>query len=146
MSDQIDLRSGATSGDGPTPPSPQEFASDGTTLVAVVDAFEAQGYTAQMVPREGALIRCGGCRMEHAAAEFAIESMRRTEGASDPADMAMVAAVACPHCQAKGTVVLHFGPDASVEESDVLAALEDVRGRSGADATAGAGFTDGTTG
>jgi hypothetical protein len=35
----------------------------------------------------------------------------------------------CPSCGCKGTIVLHFGPGASLEESDVLRLLEDDRER-----------------
>ena len=45
------------------------------------------------------------------------------EGESDPSDMAVVVPVTCPHCGAAGTLSLQFGPMASIEESDVLAAM-----------------------
>lgn len=103
------------------------YASDYTTLADVVAAFEADGYTGQMAPREGALVVCFTCREESPADEVRLAALRRTEGASDPADMAAVAAVECPNCSAKGTLVLHFGPDATPEEDEVLAALGDER-------------------
>jgi hypothetical protein len=37
--------------------------------------------------------------------------------------MAIVVPVTCPHCSTSGTLSLQYGPMASVEESDVIAAL-----------------------
>ena len=47
----------------------------------------------------------------------------RLEGASDPADMMMVVPTTCPECGARGSLILHYGPAASAEEADVMAAL-----------------------
>ena len=49
--------------------------------------------------------------------------MTRLEGASDPADQLIVVPLACPVCGARGTFVAHYGPEASLEEADVLAVL-----------------------
>jgi hypothetical protein len=56
-----------------------------------------------------------------------MSSLRRLEGASDPADMVAIVAVTCPRCGNQGTAVLAFGPAASAEDSDVLAVLRDHR-------------------
>ncbi len=101
-----------------------EYASDGTTLVEVVGRFEAEGYMAQMAAEEGGLIRCFTCRRDSAAADVHLHALRRTEGASDPADMVAVAALTCPRCGARGTVALKFGPDASPEEDEALRQLD----------------------
>ena len=112
---------------GPTPASPLEYASDGTTLVEVMAAFEQQGFGGQMIARPNGMIRCVACDMEHRADEMVLHALRRTEGASDPADMAAVVAIECPHCHAKGTIALKFGPQATPEEDSVLALLDDQR-------------------
>lgn len=104
-----------------------EYASDGTTLVEIIDRFEAQGYTGEMAAAGEGRIRCRSCGTESPAGEVHLEGMRRTEGASDPADMALVAALRCPACDARGTATLRFGPEAPLEDNDVLAALEDRR-------------------
>jgi hypothetical protein len=59
-------------------------------------------------------------------------SIRRLEGASDPADMLAVVALRCPACGAQGVLTLGYGPDTSPEEADVLLGLEDHRGASAA--------------
>ena len=53
-----------------------------------------------------------------------MREIRRLEGASDPDDMLAVVALECPVCSMKGTIVLHFGPEASAEELDVLAEFD----------------------
>jgi hypothetical protein len=37
--------------------------------------------------------------------------------------MVIVLAFACPVCGAEGTLVLHYGPEATAEEADALMAL-----------------------
>ena len=101
-----------------------EYASDGTTLVEVIRRLEQRGYTSQMAAETGCLIRCFTCRSDSSATRFHLDALRRTEGASDPADMAAVAAVRCPSCGAQGTLVLKYGPGATPEESDVLSCLD----------------------
>lgn len=102
-------------------------ASSFTTIVSLLEEFEEQGYTANFGAREGAMVICFACRHETPAAEVHLDALRRLEGASDPADMAAVAAVRCPACGEKGTLVLRFGPEASQEDAEVLRALEDHR-------------------
>ena len=101
-----------------------EYASDGTTLVEVIRRLEAEGYVGQMAAEEGGVIRCFTCHRDSPAAEVHLHSLRRTEGASDPADMVAVAALTCPRCGAKGTVALKFGPEASPEEDEALRLLD----------------------
>jgi hypothetical protein len=101
-----------------------EYASDGTTLIEVIRRMEAEGYTAQMAAEEGGLIRCFSCHRDSPAPEVHLHALRRTEGASDPADMVAVAALTCPRCGAKGTVALKFGPEASPEEDEALHQLD----------------------
>lgn len=101
-----------------------EYASDGNTLVGVIRGMEERGYLAQMAAVPGCLLRCFTCRADSPAAQFHLDALRRTEGASDPADMAAVAAVRCPNCSAQGTLVLKYGPGASPEEAEVLACLD----------------------
>ena len=104
-----------------------QYASDGTTLVEVIRRFESDGYTAQMAAVEGCTIRCFACHTDSPAEDVALDGVRRTEGASDPADMVAVVALRCPACGARGTVALKYGPLATPEEAEVLA-LVDTRG------------------
>ena len=50
--------------------------------------------------------------------------LRRLEGASDPDDMLVLAAVVCPQCSTRGFLVLNYGPSASAEDAAILGQLE----------------------
>jgi hypothetical protein len=43
--------------------------------------------------------------------------------------MLAVIGLACPHCSAKGTAVLGYGPEAAAVDAEVLERLEDARRR-----------------
>jgi hypothetical protein len=100
-------------------------ATGASTLTEVIDRFETQGYDAQFGAREGAQIRCFACRATFPAEDAGIDAMERLEGASDPDDMAAVAALHCPRCGARGTIVLKYGPESTAEDGEVLLALGD---------------------
>lgn len=100
--------------------STSEYASDGTTLVEVIGQLEADGYTGQFAAVEGGRVRCFTCHQDSDAEEVPLDFLRRTEGASDPDDMVAVVALTCPRCDAKGTVALKYGPEATIEEDEVL--------------------------
>lgn len=104
-----------------------QYARDPSSLTSILSQFEDEGFAGQFAVREGGNLLCLQCRQEHHATEVEMYALRRTEGASDPADMAAVVALECKHCGHKGTVVLNYGPEAGVDESDVLLALEDRR-------------------
>jgi hypothetical protein len=99
-------------------------ARDPRGLDEILAGFSEDGFTCSMTPLAGGTVRCGECRQESPAGDFAVASVRRTEGASDPGDMSAIAAITCPSCGAKGTVVLRFGPEAGEADDDVLAALD----------------------
>ncbi len=94
----------------------------GATLLDLLAQLEAKGYTEQFaVTREGK-IRCQ-CGAELEPEELKADEFLRAEGASDPDDMVAVAALTCPACGKKGTIVLKYGPEASAEDAHVLSAL-----------------------
>ena len=83
------------------------------------------GYTGQFGARSGGVIRCFSCQHEFSPVDATVETFRRLEGASDPDDMLAVLPVTCPECATRGTLVLSYGPEASIEDSEVLQALPD---------------------
>jgi hypothetical protein len=101
-----------------------EPARDAAGLDEILAAFGEGGFTCSMTPLPGGTVRCGECGQASPAGDFAVEALRRTEGASDPGDMSAVVALTCPRCGMKGTVVLRFGPEAGEADDDVLAALD----------------------
>jgi hypothetical protein len=100
-------------------------ARDATSILAVVQAFEREGYTAQFAVREHGRIECLACRHMIDPGDTEIDHFRRMEGASDPDDMLVLAALTCPRCHERGTLVLAFGPMAPQADMDVLVRLED---------------------
>ena len=101
--------------------------SDETTLTAVLSGYDAAGFDAQLAATDDGLVHCYSCGASAEPAQVALHSLRRLEGASDPADMVAVAAVICPTCDVKGVLVLNYGPDSTPGEADVLIGLEDRR-------------------
>jgi hypothetical protein len=102
--------------------------SDNTTLTAVLAEYEAAGFAGQFEVISDSAVGCLTCGEESAAAEFCMAALRRLEGASDPDDMLSVVAISCPRCQANGTLVLGYGPNASAEEAAISKQLRDQRG------------------
>ena len=98
--------------------------SDNTTLLEVLDELSAEGFSATMWVAADGKLRCEGCQHELDPSSVKVHHFRRLEGASDPDDMLVVAAVECPKCGTKASVVLHFGPESSPEEMEVLRHLE----------------------
>src|SRR6187401_2549475 len=64
----------------------------------------------------GGEILCLTCRERFGADTQRADDIDRVEGASDPADMAMVLPVRCPHCDTTGALVVRYGPEASEDE------------------------------
>lgn len=93
------------------------------TLSAILERLGAEGFTGQFAAREGATVLCFTCRTESPASALRVETLRRLEGQSDPDDLLVVVPLTCPHCGARGTLVLHYGPESTREEADVLLGL-----------------------
>jgi hypothetical protein len=95
------------------------------TTTGVLRALADAGFDAQFLPGERpGTLHCRSCGSDAEAASFEVVEERRLEGASDPDDMVLVVAVRCPVCAAPGSLVLGYGPDASPEDADVVAALQ----------------------
>jgi hypothetical protein len=97
----------------------------------VLGELESLGFTGQFMPREGGQVECLTCHRLSPADDTVFRHLRRLEGASDPADMLAVVGLACPNCEAQGTAVLGYGPEASDLDTHVLELLEDCRRRQG---------------
>ncbi|MGH8998949.1 MAG: hypothetical protein ACRDY7_06105 [Acidimicrobiia bacterium] len=98
-----------------------------STMTEIIDGLERKGYKGQFGARPGAAIRCFTCRREFPATDAGLVELHRTEGASDPAEMSVIGALVCPHCGARGTLVLMYGPEGASEDAEALLALEDLR-------------------
>lgn len=85
--------------------------------------LEAAGYRAQMGARPDGCVVCFTCHRQSDAADMEVAVLERTEGPSDPDDMLAVAALTCPNCGARGTLVLSYGPESDQDDAEVLVRL-----------------------
>jgi len=102
--------------------------SDNTTLSAVLESYASEGFDGvfEFVNECGDLC-CSTCRQAISADQVPLHSVRRLEGASDPADMLAVCAITCTNCGVGGTVVVTYGPLAAAEEASFLSRARDQR-------------------
>jgi hypothetical protein len=114
---------GRNGGDDPPP----NAAQGAQTIADVIRALEADGYAGQFRAVEGGNVECFTCREISPAATVAVAKMERLEGPTDPADMLAVAAISCPQCSARGTLLLGYGPDSTLEDAEALEALGNAR-------------------
>lgn len=109
-------------------PARPEPPSDGTTLSEVLEEYRRAGFASDFSVESDTRVRCNHCATVFDSGRLPMFSLRRLEGASDPADMMAVVAAECPVCGADGTLVLGFGPMAATEDGLVLRSLTDQRG------------------
>ena len=100
------------------------YAAGASDLVEIVSAFQAEGFDGDLVLTDDAQILCKACGTKQRGARYLQCAQRRTEGASDPADMALVVALECPTCGSKGVLALKYGPDAPREEAELIRQLD----------------------
>ena len=99
----------------------------GTSLADALSELAGLGFTGQFVTDEDdGSCTCTNCGVPSSPDSVRFEQRRRLEGASDPAEMANVLALTCPHCASPGVVVCRFGPEAS---SGDVALLQAARGQ-----------------
>lgn len=97
--------------------------SSAATLSELTARFEQKGFGGQFGVVDVDEVRCFSCHQTQFARDLSVEEISRTEGASDPDDMAAVAAVTCTSCGAKGTLVLKYGPASDPDDAEVLRLL-----------------------
>ncbi|MEA3190787.1 MAG: hypothetical protein QOD77_1369 [Thermoplasmata archaeon] len=100
-------------------------------MSSVLARYESRGFRGQFSARPGAQVRCLGCMRDLLPSAVGVQAIHRLEGSSDPDDMAAVAALECPACHQKGTIVLTYGPSGSPNDGSILKDLHDERGRAG---------------
>jgi hypothetical protein len=109
-----------------------------TPLVEVLAALDAQGFQGQVRAVPGAVLECLTCHELIEADALDADRVTRLEGASDPADMLLVLPLECPHCHTRATFIANYGPESTIEDAEVLAALSrDAPGGDGPGATPG---------
>jgi nicotinamide-nucleotide amidase len=114
--------------DAATPGGHDGVPSDNTTMTAVLDSYAAAGWASDFVVEADGLVECLSCGERIEPERMIVESLRRLEGASDPADMAAVVALQCPSCAATGTAVVRYGPESSPGEATLFTHARNGRG------------------
>ena len=98
--------------------------SDNTSLVDVLANWRMRGFAGQLVGLEGGRVECVTCGHVGDAKTFEVTEWRRLEGASDPDDMMNAVAAVCPVCHQGGTLILGYGPNASIIDAQVASGLD----------------------
>lgn len=99
-------------------------AAGADTLLGVLDEAASLGYDTQQIAHQNGAIECTACTKRTPAGGFDVEHVRRLEGASDAADLLLVAWAPCPNCGERGALVLGYGPNASSDDVAVLEQLD----------------------
>lgn len=94
-----------------------------TTLLEILDDLRGAGFSAQLIAREDGKLECSACSEMLDAADVEPAGYRRTEGASDAADMNIVSWANCANCGAGAALILGYGPNATAADESVLAEL-----------------------
>jgi hypothetical protein len=98
-------------------------ARDASSMTDILRTLSREGFvgdfTAAGPGREG-VIRCSECGSTSDASLFVLEQLRRLEGASDPDEMVVIAALRCPVCDLGGAMVLTYGPAVTEADAAVL--------------------------
>jgi hypothetical protein len=99
-------------------------AQGASTLIEAIDAAAAAGYTTTFVANATGDVTCGNCHRLVNPAALKVDHVRRLEGASDAADLMLVASAVCPSCGAAGVLSLGYGPNAGDGDIAVLPFLD----------------------
>lgn len=95
-----------------------------STIMEALDAAHARGFTAQLIARTEGMVECGACSQRVSSADLDVAFTQRLEGASDAADMNIVAWATCPNCETGGVLILGYGPNATAADESVLETLD----------------------
>jgi hypothetical protein len=97
-------------------------------MVDALAELRASGYVEDF-SISGRVLRCRRCGETHEPRDVQIMETIRFEGTSDPDDEAIVFALVCTRCGARGALVTAYGPTVSGEDAAVMTALTDGRRR-----------------
>jgi len=93
------------------------------TVLDAVNLLESEGFGASFsIGPDG--VHCSACGSDHLADAADVVRVYRFEGPSDPDEEAVVYALQCPVCGAKGSLVSAFGPGADPDVADRLVMLD----------------------
>lgn len=113
---------GARPGPGPF----DLLAATEDTVVATLERLRSEGFVADFVLEPEDIppgLWCRACGRRHLPTRTTVVEVHRFEGPTSPEDEALLLALICPRCGAKGTTVTAYGPAASGNEAALLRAL-----------------------
>jgi hypothetical protein len=93
----------------------------------VVEAWRADGYTADFEVAPGGKVTSAATGRTYEPEDLQVDRMHRYEGDTDPGDAELLLAVTCPETGAKGTLTLAYGAYASADEGEVARRIPDAR-------------------
>ena len=99
---------------------------DADSVTDALAQLAEAGYTVDFSGR-GGQVHCSRCAGDHGADQAQVDHIYRYEGPSDPDEEAIVLALSCPVCGAKGTLVSGYGPSTDPDAIDLIVALTDDR-------------------
>ncbi|MGB3736595.1 MAG: hypothetical protein WA964_16665 [Ilumatobacter sp.] len=106
------------------PNDPLPTAATDENAVAVLAEFAEAGWGENHVVRAGGDIECGRCGETAAADRWTAQAQHRIEGASDPDALQLVVGLECPNCEARGAIVIGYGPNGSDEDGEIVMNLD----------------------
>jgi|SRR5581483_3211246 len=92
------------------------------TLLDATDRLRAIGFDLDFSATANGALQCRACGMDHAPEDMTIEEIVRYEGASDPADQAILLAL-CSACGRRGLYSAGYGPGAATADVEALRRL-----------------------
>jgi len=95
------------------------------TLTDAMTRLRAAGYDAELFATDGGQLRCRSCGAQADPTTMTIHETVRFEGDSDPADEAILLALAC-RCGCLGQYSAAYGPATPAEDAEVLHRLAQV--------------------
>lgn len=109
------------------PPDDEIHPGSEGSISDVILRYAANGHSHDLMAMSGGRLRCTTCGLEGPASDGHVEAFRRFEGASDPDDMCIVAAVFRQRPNGgdcRGVLMVGFGPTASPEDNEAFASLQ----------------------
>ena len=95
-----------------------------TTVSEVLNKLKREGYTADFNLSDNCLI-CHGNKLQVFPDEFVVDKHYRFEGASDPADEAVIYAISSARHGLKGTLINGYGIYSDKIADDMVKALKE---------------------
>lgn len=94
------------------------------TLIGSLKSAADAGYRTQLIARATGDVDCENCKSSIPPTDLRVRVVQRLEGASDAADLMVSVWATCPECDARGVLLLGYGPNAGDADLLVLPDLD----------------------